>query len=246
MAQSQPVPAVMSPDPSQEELKAHLSNKLSTYAYIFEGTILSMLPVKDENGEKWFAHLVQIHKDFRGNLQAGTVEVITKAVPFHTMFPLQKDTIGAMTIGTTKLFCYNTLCYIPCIREVPRLGSWCGHDPKDLEITYDNFCTELPHSNFSDTVNNKVKLGCVGGSIGYEFGYDKYTDPEFTGSFAIGHWQDFTAQRSHPIYFSKAEDLYAFLLTIPNTTFMDFTNQRFRKMKSGGMGAGGSETTGGI
>ncbi|HNI43204.1 MAG TPA: hypothetical protein PK230_00815, partial [Chitinophagales bacterium] len=112
---------------SQDALKDSLLKEVSHYPFIFEGTIRETYQFEDDKHEIWTSTLIEIHKSFKGNLQSGTVELMTKNIDIFAdrhsprqplpPNPVQVDTTSDIPgQATSGVFFLDSLCYLPIIK----------------------------------------------------------------------------------------------------------------------------------
>lgn len=222
--------------PSQDALKDSLLKEVSNYPFIFEGTIREITVFEDDKHEIWTSTLIQIHKSFKGNLQSGTVELMTKNIDIfadkHSPRPplprklVQRDTTSydPGQIGSSGVFFLDTLCYLPIIK-IKKRDDCNGGRPLDVDISRDTTASPTPKAIFADKATNKIKLSCWGNVIWYNLA--KNSKYEHSNSLGIG--QISTKNKYGEIAFKDTIEIYNFIKKIKNTNIVDFTKKQFKR-----------------
>ena len=224
--------------PSQDALKDSLLKEVSNYPFIFEGTIREITVFEDDKHEIWTSTLIQIHKSFKGNLQSGTVELMTKNIDIfadkHSPRPplprklVQRDTTSydPGQIGSSGVFFLDTLCYLPIIKIKKRD---CTGNPIDIAISLDTTASPTPKAIFGDKTTNKIKLTCSGKKIWYNLA--KNSKYEHNTSLGIGYIsrKNSRDRKYGEIAFEDTIEVYDFIRRIENTNVIDFTKKQFRR-----------------
>ncbi len=219
---------------SQDALKDSLLKEVSNYPFIFEGTIREINEFEDDKHERWTSTLIQIHKSFKGNLQSGTVELITKNItifdkphstnhqPFRKSVQIDTTSYDPGQVGSSGIFFLDTLCYLPIIKIKKRD---CTGNPIDVAISLDTKTIPTPKSIFGDKTTNKIKLSCWGNVIWYNLA--KNSKYEHSNSLGIG--QISTKNKYGEIAFKDIIEIYNFIKKIKNTNIVDFTKKQFKR-----------------
>lgn len=221
---------------SQNALKDSLLKEVSHYPFIFEGTIREINEFEDDKHERWTSTLIQIHKSFKGNLQSGTVELITKNItifdkPHSTNHPPLRKSVRVDTtsydpgqVGSSGIFFLDTLCYLPIIQIKKRD---CTGNPIDVAISLDTKTSPTPKSIFAGKATNKIKLSCSGNIIRYIIGYD-FREIDNINDLGITSFLD-KKSKVHKVVFKDVDEIYNFIHRIDGSQLTDFTKKQFKK-----------------